>query len=330
MQQAVHSKLLPRRILVSIVLLSMLLGGCTKVSNLRYELEFYRIFGIIKEQSLITNEVDWKEIQKAVSDSIPELNCSTNVHKGIDYTLKLLNDGHSHFRAPFKMNYVTVPIDTMKFIVAPMWLSQGSPIGYIKLCGLPTMNDSIGRSYALNIRELLLKLDRRSTLSGWIIDLRENLGGSLESESLGLSPLFTDSIIGITCDNKNRNKNIVCNKNSFKSGDVVQRSITCDSILINKDKKIAVLIDNNTASAGEFLSLAFKIQKNTKLFGCKTRGLTSHLRYFIFAKDVELLLAVEYYCDRDKKTYKDGIYPDVECKKDESLFKAVDWIRSTD
>lgn len=105
-------------------------------------------------------------------------------------------------------------------------------------------------------------------------------------------------------------------------------SINSNSELINKNKKIAILVSNETISAGEFLALAFKFQKNSKLFGSKTKGKTSHLKLIEFKSNAKLLLASHFECDINENILTGGLVPDIECENHESLLKAIEWIKS--
>lgn len=101
-------------------------------------------------------------------------------------------------------------------------------------------------------------------------------------------------------------------------------SLIYDTTLVNKRKKIAVLVDGETASAGEFLTLSFKFQNRTKVFGTRTYGLTSTLRLINFKSNAKLLLATGYYCDKNKNIIDGPVIPDIECSSEECLTKAIE------
>src|SRR5699024_9730004 len=134
-------------------------------------------------------------------------------------------------------------------------------------------------------------------------------------------------LIGISCDNKNTFIKIKVTPKYFYFGDYLVDSLNYNSTLVNKNKKIAILVSEKTVSAGEFLALAFKFQKDTKVFGSKTKGKTSHLRLFDFKSNAKLLLATHFYCDKNRNKIREGLIPDVECEKGESLLKAIEWIK---
>ena len=315
---------LPIVFILALLLISM---SCKKKQSNAYEDYYYQLLSLIEQNSVKKNDINWSDIKRDVKDSIKVFSSNDDLYRAIKYTLKLINDGHSLFissridisnHTVSRFNSDTIPEVEARII--------NGEIGYLNLHGLYA-NDSLTGIYQMEVRKALLRLDSSSKLSGWIIDLRNHSGGKLTSESLGLSPLFEQPLIGISCDNMHSFKNIVCSNNVFNFGDIKLDSLIGNSTLKNRHKKIAVLVGKSTVSAGEFLALAFKFQKNTKVFGSKTNGKTSHLRLFEFKSNARLLLAIGYFCDKDKKILKRGVIPDIACDSSKSLKMAVDWIK---
>jgi|GEM_PF-4373731 len=316
-----------------IIILSLIITSCNNIKTSDTEKYFNETFNLIKENSVKKNEIDWNELKKTVKDSIKNFNSNYEVHLGIAYTMSLINDGHSIFGFSQKSDN-TKAINTKNSVVFKKTFPPieteiiGNDIGYIRLTGMNIIDDSLFKNYTMEIRKALLALDNSANLSGWIIDLRVNGGGRLSCESLGLAPLFEDSLIGISWNNKNIYSNIICTNGYFKFGEHIQDRLLFDSTLVNKHKKIAVLIDKKTVSSGEFLALAFKFQDNTKTFGKPTRGKTSHCLLYNFKDGAILFLATAYYSDIKKNVIRNGIIPDIECDSEESITKAIEWIKT--
>ena len=307
-----------------LLITSLLLFACERQAQWNGDAFFEQAFELIKEKSIKKNELDWVELKQTVLDSIKEFDSNKKVYNAIGYIIKLIDDGHSKFIPANTPNRLTV--DTLHIPEIETKVLDNN-IAYIKLSGFMA-NDSLSKQYALNIRKSLLSLDDNSNLSGWIIDLRKNTGGKTSNESLGIAPLFQDSLIGISRNNNNEFRKIFCTPKYFTFSKFAIDSLIYDSHVNNRDKKIAVLVSDQTASAGEFLALALKFQNNTKVFGEKTIGKTSHLLLFEFKSDAKLLLAVEKYCDKNKNLVSRGIEPDIECTPEESLNKAIEWIKN--
>lgn len=315
----------------AIILLTTLLFlfACKRQSENHFETFYLQALKMIQDYSVKKDSLNWDDLKKTVNDSFIRFNSNEDVYKAIGYTIKLIDDGHSIFIAAQNpgLEKITNPllIDTLSLPFINNRIIDGR-IGYIRLPGF-IANDSLSTLYALQIRKTLINIDTTANLSGWIIDLRNNSGGKLTSESLGLSPLFSLPLIGISCDNKSKYKPIKLLDNYFYYDDIVIDSLNYSSTLINKNKKIAVLVNDKTVSAGEFLALAFTFQEDTKLFGSKTKGKTSHLTLFEFKSNAKLLLATSYYCDKNSNIKIGGLVPDTVCKYEESLSKAIEWIK---
>ena len=310
--------------LILFLTLAVLLYSCAKKEKTKDEIFFDKIFKSIHYNSIKKDELNWTIINNKVKDSVKIFNSIEDVYNAIEVTLHFLEDKHGFFLRPqnnFLLNdSLSIP-DVKTTIV-------GKNIGYIKINGFGA-NDSLSKLYALKIRKSFKDLDNSSNLSGWIIDLNDNNGGKDYSQLLGLSPLFKDSIIAYTKNNKGDFKEIICSNNYFKGSSGSIRSIDFDSTLKNKNKKIAVLMNSKTASLGEFVSIALKSQGNTKIFGSESRGMTTGLKEIRFNPGgAVLFFSNEFICDSDKNTIKGSIIPDVKCEPEESLTKAIEWIEN--
>ncbi|MFI1745704.1 S41 family peptidase [Thalassobellus sediminis] len=307
-----------------LILFTLFSLSCHKKQETPFEQLFNNSLKNIKTYYIKNDVINWFNIEIKVKDSIKQFNSNNDVYNAIDYTLFLINDRHSCF---FKPEDNIINNDSL---VLPEVQSKiiGNNIGYIKIPGFGA-NERLSKLFALKIRKTLIELDRSSSLNGWIIDLKDNNGGAGFSQPLGISPLLKDSIISYYKDNKGNFKPIICLNNTFKFGhDDTGVSLNYVNTLINKDKKIAVLINNRTASCGELVAMSLKFQKQTKIFGSRSNGLTTALMPIHYSPSgATLLLSFSYLCDLDKKIVK-AIIPDEKCSSEESLEKAIKWIKN--
>lgn len=135
---------------------------------------------------------------------------------------------------------------------------------------------------------------------GIIIDLREHYGGSFIPVVYGLYQLLGNgTLFGIS-------KTII-NKQSKNWITLINNNIKLQEFVEPKqiDIKIAILINENTASAGEFIGLSFKRQ-NVKFFGNDSRGLLSFNNNYKL-KQTTLILTNEYVTDINMNFYNDKI-----------------------
>ncbi len=285
---------------------------------------FNQVFSLIKKESINKNEVDWIKIKRNTTDSIVLFRNNEDAYNGIKYVLNQINDSHGFLKSPtnnFTLNdSLSIP-DTKHCII-------GKNIGYIKISGFAA-NDSLCTLYSWRIRNALKDIDEHPNLSGWIIDLRDNFGGKASTFALGIAPLYKDSVIGYSLNNKGEYAIHKILENTYYYGDKIIGKIDSISTSINNDnKRIAILINEKTASLGEFTALSLKFQNNTMLFGTKTRGLTTDILVFQFVSGSILGLSTAHWCDKNKTIINGSIIPDVKCSSEKSLAKAIEWIEN--
>ena len=197
-------------------------------------------------------------------------------------------------------------------------------IGYIKV---PEFigNDALSKAFAERLQNIIKSLDQNN-VNGWIIDLRDNKGGNMWPMLLGIGPIIGNGTAGYFVNNKN-----VFMKWGYNEGETfVERSIKSklDNAyqLKNVNKKIAVLINSNTASSGEAIAVAFKGLPKTRFFGNKTRGQTTANSTFYLSDSSMIALMVGVYADRNKTLYGKPIIPDEIVNGVDAKDLATNWI----
>jgi C-terminal processing protease CtpA/Prc len=118
--------------------------------------------------------------------------------------------------------------------------------------------------------------------------------------------------------------------NQNKIADIVH--VTYPYIIKNKNAKIAVLINNYTASSGEMTTISFIGKSNVKLFGQASGGYTTANGAFVLPDSSYICLATSITADRNMKKYNGQIIPDVVIydymyNGDRSLEEAVKWLK---
>jgi C-terminal processing protease CtpA/Prc len=101
--------------------------------------------------------------------------------------------------------------------------------------------------------------------------------------------------------------------------------------------KIAILINQNTMSVGEFIAMAYKVAPKAKLIGTPTTGADGSVTYLTLpgAAIIQFTALGVYHAD-GSETQRTGIQPDItvrqtlagyQAKKDEQLDKALEWLK---
>jgi len=145
----------------------------------------------------------------------------------------------------------------------------------------------------------------------WILDLRENQGGNLWPMLAGLGPLLGDGDAGASLRPDGERRRIWYADGKAGLGDYVQLRVRGEPYrLRSAGAPVAVLQDDETASAAEIIAAAFAARPGTRSFGSATRGATTATRTFPLMDGAALMLAVASTVDRNGRVLNGPIEPD--------------------
>jgi C-terminal processing protease CtpA/Prc len=97
--------------------------------------------------------------------------------------------------------------------------------------------------------------------------------------------------------------------------------------LVRENPRVAVLTDNNVASSGEAVAVAFRKRPDTRTFGEATCGLSTANQPYTMPDGAILNLTTAVMADRTRESYGSSLPPD-EVITDQSQLaqRAVTWI----
>jgi len=271
------------------------------------------------------DQIDWPDYRANVLKYGKNDKTIDDAHKTIKYALSLLHDGHSIFVSSKDMKKEYSDTSTKK--ITSIVSEYTSEIGYIKIPGF-IGNERLEKAFASRIQDLIRGLEKQK-ISGWIIDLRGNTGGNMWPMLLGIGPILGDGIAGyFVNDKKDFNMWGYAEGKTFDGGSIISK-IDSAYQLKNKNKKIAVLINNSTASSGEAIAVAFKGLPKTRFFGDRTRGQTTGNSTIFLSDSSMIALMTVVFADRNKVIYGIPIIPDEIAKDVDAKELAIKWINWT-
>ena len=252
------------------------------------EKQIYRIF--VDE---VFKDTPASEAGILAGDEIIELNgvslkdkdssyVSTTVKNSKDDThkLKIIRDGKE----------LELTLTRKKVFIDSVTSDVIDGVGYLKI-------DTFSKTAATQIKKHLSEFD--DSIKSIVIDVRDNSGGYLTSAS-EISDLFVE-----------KDKNIYQIKDRegkieiFKAVEDVYR----------KFDKIAVLINQNSASASEILALALKESANAKIVGVKSFGKGSVQETQKLSSGAMIKITTSYWLSPNGNSInEEGIVPDIEEK----------------
>jgi len=165
--------------------------------------------------------------------------------------------------------------------------------------------------------------------SGWIVDLRGNVGGNMWPMLAGIGPLLGEGDdLG---EFFNTNGHAVWVYRNGIAGEVengkldAYPSVAGPPYHIDGVPNVAVLIDRSTGSSGEAIAVAFRGRAHTRFFGQHTEGVSTVNEVFPLSDGASLWLTIGVQADRTGKQYPDGISPDVTLPEaSEPVFPSLD------
>ena len=204
--------------------------------------------------------------------------------RGTKVKLEILRNGNSFYksllRERIELKSVTSKINETK---------DGLLIGYVRL---KQFNANASREMKDTLKDLEIK-----KVSGYVLDLRSNPGGLLES-SIDISRQFID-------------KGIIV---STLSKDGLRETKRGNGKALTK-KPLIVLVNEGSASASEIVSGAIRDNNRGKLVGKKTfgKGLVQSMRTLVDGSGLTVTVA-KYLTPNGTDINKFGITPDIEVK----------------
>lgn len=282
---------------------------------------------IIKKESLVRNEIDWDRLDRdlaALPYSGNHVDDKELVFETFIKTLKDSGDPHSLFYT----QQLSEQIQNVKTeVLLPLSEYLGNGIGYVKIPKTWSFDFSEDLTFTDTIISQIQKLDQFE-IENWIIDLRGNQGGNGWPMLAGLIPIIGDGLVGYKIGPKKTRPQ------SIKKGTILYSELETKTYTTKISyRKIAVLLDERTASSGELVALSILGFENTKSFGQNSAGLTTYNTGFGFSNDAStLFLATSFMADKNRKVYKNGISPNVyflsELSEKAKMNQVIEWLLS--
>jgi hypothetical protein len=283
------------------------------------------ILSIMRNNALTRNEVDWGNLESEVNQLAADAKSIRDTYPAITRALQLLNTNHS-FLTSSSGFIITYPSTLRCDEELVFNQSADDDIGYIKVDGFASSDATESKEFATSIQARIALQDNAS-ITGWIVDLRDNSGGNMWPMIAGLGPLFEGSILGHFID---PDEDIV--SWGYQNG----ASYLGESRIVAVDKpyslvvplpQIAVLSSQRVASSGEATLIAFKKQFNVRTFGSDSCGLSTANSSFDLSDGSILFLTTAIMADREQQKYGGSVEVDQPTTSENTMEAAVTWLR---
>ncbi|MDV7697821.1 S41 family peptidase [Chryseobacterium soli] len=276
---------------------------------------------LMEQNSVNKKTIDWTAIRKKYLKQAGEKKTVRETYPIIRDILGNLGDHHSKLYEP---EVIVDYLKRFKEVGAPFPYPKDSLIdhtmAYITVPPIGNLNQDDWNEYVQTFYDKVKKLDQ-SNPKLWIIDLRNNEGGMFSPMLKAIRPFLDRDNTSGSSDSAGDISFFNSKKDGIYFGKRKIDAIPVPDIVIkNKNKRIYILTNKVTASSGEFVVASFRGQKNVKIVGCNTTGLTSDNSDFRLPDNAFLVLTTGTLIDRTKYLYKEvgkGIPADIEIKSDQ-------------
>ncbi len=266
------------------------------------------VFKIVEINALNRNEVDWSALKGKVFEREDDSASPSDVYDSIHYILQNLNDQHSHFWDPSQANeFKTKAVD---FSTEPWGKLVAGKYAYLWNGVFSSGNQDAINHYANQLQQLVIDLDAQSPCA-WVLDFRDNSGGTVFPMLAGLGELYGDGLAVIAVDSYGNTIEFNYENGELWEDGVSKAKASRPDFSLSEDQPtIALLIGPRTASSGELTVLAFEGIPNVVTFGHDTAGLTTANQTFELSDGALLFLTTAVFGDRTGHTYGGKIMPD--------------------
>ncbi|MBW1619510.1 S41 family peptidase [Empedobacter falsenii] len=281
--------------------------------------DYEELFSVMKKGFIDRDKVDWENLEKKVIEK-----SKISKDSAIVEAITLLGNNHTHYRTKdnvlLRGRFPKIKIDSACLLKVDdnNKLIKIPNVAYIRIKRHGFDKTISDKDYIFNNLKII---SEQANSNYWIIDLRDNTGGSNWVMITSLLPFFEDNVLGYS---KINNDDIPWSKKDgyFFNGvnNLSKGYINYPIINTIHPRKIYVLINHRTSSAGEATLITLKSLSNVKVLGKKTMGAATMNTNTKLSNGDMLNLTAGYMMDAKKNIYPYGIEPDYElCTEDEIL-----------
>ncbi|WNH52208.1 S41 family peptidase [Stenotrophomonas oahuensis] len=255
---------------------------------------------------------DFREHWRPAANATPG-----EARSAIKRVLKALGDGHSFLMDPARQ--ANEPRIARASFVAPQSEVLEPGIGYLVIPGTRAGNDALRVRYRDAVLDAL-RAGSAQGVRGWVVDLRDNGGGTMWPMLAGLEPLLRGQTPGYF-------------QRPDGSRDAWPNNTTAASAGAPDLGKVpvAVLTSGRTGSSGEAMVVAFRGRPNTRSFGAPTFGVATANAGHRLADGTMLQLTGALFVDRNGSGDGKPLVPDETVRElgvgDRTRQSAIEWLR---
>ena len=265
----------------------------------------------LKAKHINRARADWHALEARAWSALPRNGEPEDAYPAIRTLMKELGEKHTFL----------IPRDSWRAVMTgrrrgsnrplimppPVFRLLSGRVGYVQI---PEFlgNDSAEKDYGARVRAGMAAL-RRQGACRYVVDLRGNTGGNMWPMLNGIAPLLGNPPFGFFEPGSDPGQ-------VWKSVHGEVTAVDADIARIpayvakQKDPPVAVLVDHDTASSGEFTAMAFEGRAGVRVFGQPTAGFVTANGIYALPDGAQMAVTVSSAQDRLHREYRARIVPD--------------------
>ncbi len=264
-----------------------------------------QIFLIAEANALNRYTIDWVKAKSEVEN----ISSKQGLEQAIFAFLGILGDNHSVY---ISKDSKTIRNSEISCIPAEFEVTYSDElVGYVKVKAFS--GSGVGDvEFAKALQEEIKRQDHED-MKGWIVDLSGNEGGNMYPMIAGIGPLLGNGDHGyfVTPDDiatpwGYNNGRAYLNSRFNALTDVVDHYE-----IMQPNPRIAIVMDNKTASAAEAVAISFLEKYGVRFFGQSSCGLSTANIGYPLINGGRLFITASVMADRNQKPFGSAIHPDV-------------------
>lgn len=279
---------------------------------------------IMQSYSVNTASIDWESFRSEVFAAAGVAQAVPDTYDAVRVALRLLNDNESYYQTNRGTPIGPSPVGGCA-AAEPRTPALPDTMGCVKVTWCDC-DGSAATAFAESIQRAIKAADRPG-LTGWIVDLRGNIGGNMWPMIAGVGPVLGEGIIGYIVYNDREYEREYRGGASLSLGEAFAQ-VAAPYTLLKEYPRVAVLTDGMVASAGEAIVVYFKARPATRSFGAATCGHHHLLQQFALNDRAILCLVTSRHADRMKREYAGPLALDeIIGDPEEAVNRSVAWLQ---
>jgi C-terminal processing protease CtpA/Prc len=274
----------------------------------------------IRTHDFYAREADWPSLEQGAYLRASLAADSSGVYPAIGWVLRSLGDGHGFL-------FPSDALDDLERFFHRTPVPSTRLVGHVAVLRLPSFGWAPQTRAAHQYVAAAWRALRMTTSCGWVLDLRNDLGGDVYP-MLGAVASFLDDVgkpLGFLSASGDVSWVRVHEGTVWESPQGV--AVDYGSPPTITSRRVAVLIGPDTMSAGEATLVALLSQSGVRTFGLPTAGAAGAPTVITMPDGAELWVTKFIDVDAMRTPYPPAIAPDVQVG-DHALAEARDWLLS--